>query len=130
MIKYVLTPNGVINRETGMTIKEGLASSFWQEYLAWVAEGNTPVPMKPSAEYSLAEDEDEWVFNQAIADSIALGQAKANLKEKMLELFEFVFALFTVLKDKGAISAQDFDAELIAKAQVWKGFLDDISNLE
>ena len=127
MIKYVLTPNGAINRETEMTIKALPASIHWQEYLVWVNEGNTPVPMSPGEGYVLIGD--EWVLDQSIIDIRILGEKKTALKAKLLELFEFIFALFTVLKSKGIISNADFDLELITKAQAWKQLLDDIDDL-
>lgn len=41
---YKLIDGGVILLATGATIPEDPTNADWQEYLAWVALGNTPAP--------------------------------------------------------------------------------------
>ena len=101
-IKYVLTTNGVINRETGMTIKEPkdkLESKFWNEYLEWKNEGNTPIPEKPGPEYSI--ENDEWILDQVKVSEIS----EKKLKAKMSSPEEIV----NILIAKGLISESDFE---------------------
>ena len=102
MIKYILTPNGVINRETKMTIKEPLKSPFWEEYIEWKKHGNEPVPMSPGPEYSLVND--EWVLDQVKIDRIVLEKKNAEIKAKTPELLN---ALLKTLLRKEIVDEAD-----------------------
>lgn len=44
MAKYKLLPNGVIDTETGACIPNAPGNRDWQDYLEWVADGNTADP--------------------------------------------------------------------------------------
>lgn len=44
MAKYKITEKGVQNTETGVFITNK-KSRAWRTYEAWLAEGNTPLPM-------------------------------------------------------------------------------------
>ena len=44
MYKLVSNPNGVIYIETNMFYQADPANSDYQQYLAWLALGNTPTP--------------------------------------------------------------------------------------
>jgi len=44
MYKLVNNPNGVINIEKNMFYPADPANTDYQQYLAWLAEGNTPLP--------------------------------------------------------------------------------------
>jgi hypothetical protein len=41
---------GIYNMDTGYWIYENPESTMWQEYLKWLAEGNTPLPPDPTPE--------------------------------------------------------------------------------
>lgn len=128
MIRYVLTSNGVKDRVDRITGRNHPDCKTYQRFLAWVDEGNTPIPQSPGLGYVLVGD--EWVLDQSIIDRKTLAEKKLALKEKLLELFKFQFEMFSVLRDKGIIAVADFPAELITKAQAWKQLLDDIDDLE
>lgn len=99
MIKYVLTPNGVINRETGMTIKEPPRSKFWDEYLEWRNQGNIPIEMSPGNEYSLVGD--EWVIDQTKANEIKAKKKRAKMRSTE--------ELVKILIKKGIIAESEFE---------------------
>lgn len=64
MIKYEETENGVKDRETGASIPNAPGNRHWREYQEWLAEGNTPVPLRPSQHHRLDEADPQnpvWV---------------------------------------------------------------------
>lgn len=78
---YKLIDGGVILLATGATIPEDQTNADWQEYLAWVALGNTPTPADalpgPTAgdvaqggvkAWFLAHSNAALLFNLSIAD--------------------------------------------------------------
>lgn len=50
MNKYKLTDNGVLDQETGMSIPNAEGNRHWKEYQQWLAEGNTPDPIRTHIE--------------------------------------------------------------------------------
>ena len=128
MIKYVLTEDGVQNRETTAFIPIDLKNADYQAYLEWVGEGNTPVSIQPDDDHVL--DGDEWVFDIDRQKYRQLTVKQGQLKAKMLELFEFTFALFAILRVKGVVENADFSEELRQKAVAWKTLLDEMGLLE
>jgi hypothetical protein len=46
-MKYTLAPLGGVIRDDGANIPPDPSNRDWQDYLAWVAEGNTPDPIPP-----------------------------------------------------------------------------------
>ena len=128
MIKYVLTERGIQDRETRASIPIAEDNRHYQEYLEWVAEGNTPVPVQPDGDHELVDD--AWVLDVAKQKYRQLVEKQSELKAKMLELFEFTFALFEVLKTKAVVENADFDVDLRNKAAGWKQLLDEMSVLE
>lgn len=50
MAKYKLTKNGVQDTEHNLSIPEAPGNRHWQEYQAWLAEGNTPDDADPMPE--------------------------------------------------------------------------------
>lgn len=50
MSKYQLQPGGVLDTENGALIPQDEGNRHWQEYLAWVVEGNVADPWKTEAE--------------------------------------------------------------------------------
>lgn len=43
----LLDPTGVLRLTDNASIPEDAANRDWQEYQAWLAEGNTPHPVRP-----------------------------------------------------------------------------------
>ena len=128
MIKYVLKEDGIQDRETGASIPIAEGNRHYQEYLEWVAEGNIAVPVQPDVDHELIDD--VWVLDTAKQKYRQLLDKQGELKAKMLELFEFTFALFDVLKAKDVVDNADFDADLRSKAAGWKTLLDEIGVLK
>ena len=56
---YRLTDGGVIRLSDNASIPADERNSDYQAFLAWVAEGNTPIPMQPAPYYELVDG--EWV---------------------------------------------------------------------
>ena len=46
-MKYKLREGGVLDTETNAHIPDAGGNRDWQEYLEWLAEGNTPDPADP-----------------------------------------------------------------------------------
>lgn len=45
--KYELTETGVLDLETGASIPNAEGNRHWRKYQEWLAEGNTPRPIRP-----------------------------------------------------------------------------------
>ncbi|MCP4100858.1 MAG: hypothetical protein GY750_05440 [Lentisphaerae bacterium] len=58
---YALTHNGVIRLEDRAFIPANPANLDYQEYLEWVAEGNEPRPLPPSAYHKWSDTSNEYV---------------------------------------------------------------------
>jgi hypothetical protein len=67
MIKYILTEGGIQDRETGASIPIAEGNRHYSEYLEWVAEGNTAVPVQPDEDHELVDD--TWVLNTMLAET-------------------------------------------------------------
>lgn len=46
-MNYTINPLGGVIRDDGANIPPDPSNRDWQDYLAWVAEGNTPDPVPP-----------------------------------------------------------------------------------
>jgi len=53
---------GIQDTESGDSFIEG-STPQWEEYQAWLALGNTPIPLPPSQYYDLVGD--DWVYDIA-----------------------------------------------------------------
>jgi hypothetical protein len=61
MIEYRLTKSGVLRTTDKASIPNAEGNSDWQQYLIWVSEGNTPIPLPLSEYYNLVND--AWVYD-------------------------------------------------------------------
>jgi hypothetical protein len=64
--------SGVIRLKDGACIPECLDNTDWQEYLKWVAEGNTPAPAETPDEIAarLARETKESQLAQTLRDNL------------------------------------------------------------
>lgn len=46
-MNYAINPNGGVTRDDGACIPEAPGNRDWDNYLAWVADGNTATPVPP-----------------------------------------------------------------------------------
>ena len=79
---YRLTDGGVIRLSDGASIPADERNSDYQAFLAWEADGNTPIPMQPAPYYELIEG--EWVAD--------LDAAKAAKKAGIAAAFDAYIA--------------------------------------
>lgn len=56
MIRYIEKTDVIYDRDNDLVFGKNDANPHYQEYLAWVAGGNTPIPEKPGPEYILVDD--------------------------------------------------------------------------
>jgi hypothetical protein len=77
MIRYIEHIDQIFDRETGGYIPKTTGNNEYREFLAWVAEGNTPIPEKPGPEYVL--DEDTWIIDADLAENVESAAAAAYL---------------------------------------------------
>jgi len=108
-MKYKLEANGVKNNETGAIIPNSTENRDWVEYLAWVADGNTP-----DAEFTAEEIEAKRILTiKATAGSkiveIMPEWRQRNNLARMLEII-------STAVDLTKLSALDLDE--IAAAQI------------
>lgn len=109
----VLQPTGgVLDTERRMNIPNNPNNRHWQEYLGWLAEGNTPDP--------------EFTQEEIAANELADRQAARmqTLQQATINQFEMILELFKKGRDNGAWTAQDFSPELRAKVQEWQDLID------
>lgn len=78
MIKYIDNNDTIIDREQGTSIPKVSVNRHYQDYLAWVAEGNTPIPAQPGPEYALVGD--EWIIDADLAEAVDRDNAAAYLE--------------------------------------------------
>lgn len=129
MIRYVEKKNAegvvdiIIDRERGMAaIPVDPENRDYKEYLEWVAGGNTVVGPKPSVDHILVED--NWVLSTTMVDAREKAEALANIKNRDIQLFKMILAIWDVLKDKGLVANTDLPVELRTEAANWKQYLD------
>lgn len=127
MIKYMLTDRGVKDLDREFLIPRDEKNRHYIEYLEWVAEGNVPIPVQPDHDHVLKND--KWVLSQPLQSTRIAEEKKIELKTKMLELFEFTFKLFEILRDKEIVANTDFSADLRKKAAAWKTLMDEIDTV-
>lgn len=127
MIRYIDFDNTIKDRVKNLFFPKDESNEDYREYLEWVAQGNTPIPLKPSDDYILGDD--GWIFDQDKADSNEINLNRANLKDKGIELFEMCLAMWNVFVDKGLVQNTDLPEDIRTKAQVWKQYLDRITEL-
>ena len=89
MIKYIDMGDTLRDRETGACIPKSAGNRHYQEYLAWVAEGNTPIPESPGPTYVLNEDtweiDPDLVAAEEAATAAAYLESTANLVRRYEE---------------------------------------------
>jgi hypothetical protein len=127
LIRYIENEFTIVDRTTGAAIPKDSDLNEYGEYLDWLDEGNTPIPAQPSPDHVLPPDADAWEIDPAAVNNRELAEAKAGLRASDLQLFEFLLALWQVLKDKGVVVNTDIDATLRQKAAEWKTHLDRIA---
>ena len=99
MIRYKLTPEGVIDRETMSAIPKDPRNADWQTYLEW-AKTNTPEP-----EQTL-EEQKEAAKNKA---KVQLDAALTKLQSVNGDLFDLAQAIYLVDQSPQGLSMQDRD---------------------
>jgi len=103
-MKYELTENGVKDLETGAFIPNAEGNRHWKEYQAWLAEGNTPRPIKPSIYHSWDEELEVWVEDTVAKQAAEDAERSFVLEKGAGELF---FRLCKILIDDGVLTASD-----------------------
>lgn len=103
MTKYQLTDNGsVIDRENNRSnILPGVC--YWGKYQEWLNEGNTPIPVQPSA-YHVLDENEVWVEDVATKED---AEAQATLVEADKKLPRGMEDLIGTLISKDIILATD-----------------------
>lgn len=92
MIRYVDNLETVLDRETGACIPKVAGNHDYQAYLAWLADGNTPVEAQPGPEYVL--NEDTWEIDATLTEATETADALAYLKstDDMVRRYEEAMA--------------------------------------
>lgn len=114
MAKYKTINDGVKDTETGACIPCASGNRHWREYLAWVAEGNTPDP-----EFTAEE----------LAAKIVQGEIEvleAGLKGIDKVLLKLMIRLFQALAANGAVTKADIGDEYVDAAMALKIKLDEL----
>lgn len=125
VIKYIDDGEMIIDRETGQWIPKSENNHFYRVYLKWVADGNQPIPIKPSPAHVL--NGDNWELDPAKTNSIELATARSAIRQRQIKLFEMLLAVWEVLRTKGIVVNTDLPADLRAEAAEWKAKLDRIN---
>lgn len=117
-ISYKLFSDGVIRHDDILLLTTTIPSThrLYQEYLEWVAEGNTADPEFTTAEQAQMDYDDRQ--NVRVE----------NLKGALVMQFKMILALFQVGRDKGVWVVGDFDSDLVTQAQAWIQLIDDYEN--
>ena len=68
-MKYEVMENGVTDLETGASIPNADGNRHWKEYQEWLADGNTPRPIRPPF--------CDWDGNEWVEDATAKERAEA-----------------------------------------------------
>ena len=103
MIRYQLTGNGVLDRETGVSIPAAPGSRHYLEYVKWCEDGNTPIPAQPSP-YHVLDGNEVWVEDVATKED---AEGQEILKEADKKLPRGVEDLIDTLVSKNIILATD-----------------------
>lgn len=108
MAKYKISGDGVVDTERGAKIPNNPNNGDWQDYLAWVADGNTPDP-----EFTQAE-----IDNKVLRDEI--NELKGDLLKVIAWQFRMILEMYQVGIAKGLWVAGDFSQEVRDKAIIFK----------
>ena len=100
MKRYKLLEDSVFDNLSSHSIPDVPSNRHWQEYQEWLAEGNTPIPIRPSEHHNLIND--KWVLNGAAkkkADWAAeMAGLDAEVTPRMLEdVIDFITGVTTEL---------------------------------
>ena len=79
---YILTEGCIKCQATGGSIPFAEGNRHYQEYLAWLEEGNTPIPIQPSVYHELINN--EWVEDTERKETIELEQYQEALIQKKM----------------------------------------------
>jgi hypothetical protein len=109
MIKYMLAIDSVIDRETGGWIPMVEGNHHYHEYQEWLAEGNTPVPMQPSPDHDLVDD--EWVLNADKLKARETAEAAQALLAQTLDFRLLLVDVVTSLLASGRLKIDELPAE-------------------
>ena len=98
MIRYKLTEDGVIDRETHSAIPKDNKNADWREYLKWLEAGNTPEEQETVAEKRA-------IAKQRIKRQ--LDQHLANLQSVNGDLFDLAQAIYLVDQSAKGLNTKD-----------------------
>lgn len=97
---YKLTQNGVMRLADGAWIPTDQATSDYQEYLAWVADGHTPTPHKTAEEIAAELDSFQIAEAELVAESAMRTKHGLNAM-KRAKLADLEAATKTILDEAG-----------------------------
>ena len=82
MARYKLLQDGVYDTERKWTVPNDPDNKHWQEYLVWVAIGNTPDPADPPSKFEPSKSD---ILTRALIDKMSLTKADLDKAEADLK---------------------------------------------
>ena len=76
---YILMEGAIKCQATGGSIPKVTGNRHYREYLAWLEEGNTPIPIQPSPYHELIDN--EWVEDTELKEKTETEAAQEVLIE-------------------------------------------------